>query len=43
MKVFEKDLGEIVELSLVTWLLLAPLIALDKKLITATMNKALTR
>ena len=41
MKIFGKDLEEVVELSLVTWILPTLLIALDKKLITATTNKAL--
>ena len=38
LKISGKDLEEVVELLLVTWLLLAPLIALDKKLITDTTN-----
>ena len=41
LKIFRKDLEEAVELSLVTWLLLAQLILLDNKLITATLNQAL--
>ena len=41
-KIFGKDLEEVVELSLVMCLLHVPLIALDKKLTTATMNEALT-
>ena len=39
LKLFGKNLKEVVEISLVTWLLIAPLIAFDKKLNTATMNR----
>ena len=39
---YGKDLGEVVELSPVAWLLLVPLIAFDNKLVTVTMNEVLT-
>lgn len=42
LHIFGKDLEEVVESLPVTWLLPVLLIALNTKLVTATMNKALT-
>ena len=39
--IFGKGQEEVMELSLMMWLLLVPMIALDKNLVTATTNKAL--